>query len=246
MLEPLAVRGDAPLARVHPLAKLGAAAALMLALFLSRDPVTPALVLAVLLATVPALGLAFGALAPRALPLAIAAVGIAVLNGLAGGAIAGLAAALRLSAIALAGLLAFVAVDPTELADALVQQARVPPRLAIGTLAAYRLFPLFAREWERIALARRARGIETDRSPLARLAGFPERALALLVGAVRRATRLALAMDARGFDARPCRTVARPMRFGPRDAAVLAGGAAVAVGAVAISAALGTWRFLLG
>jgi energy-coupling factor transport system permease protein len=56
--------------------------------------------------------------------------------------------------------------------------------------------------------------------------------LALLVGAVRRATRLALAMDARGFGTAERRTIARPqvMRIGDWGLLV----AAAALGAAAL------------
>ena len=75
--------------------------------------------------------------------------------------------ALRLMAIALAGILATATSDPTEMADALIQQARVSPRYAIGVLAALRLLPLMAQEWQTIGMARRARGVEAGRSPVA-------------------------------------------------------------------------------
>ena len=57
--------------------------------------------------------------------------------------------------------------DPIEMADALIQQARVSPRFAIGVLAALRLLPLLAQEWQTIGMARRARGVEAGRSPIA-------------------------------------------------------------------------------
>ena len=62
--------------------------------------------------------------------------------------------------------------DPTEVADALIQQARVSPRFAIGVLAALRLVPVLARDWRTIGLARRARGVEAGRSPFSRRPGF--------------------------------------------------------------------------
>jgi energy-coupling factor transport system permease protein len=68
--------------------------------------------------------------------------------------------------------------------------------------------------------------------------------LALLIGAVRRATRLAAAMEARGFGARACRTAAREERVRRADWLLLAGASALGLGAVGISLALGTWRFL--
>ena len=56
--------------------------------------------------------------------------------------------ALRLLAVALPGVLVFATTDPTDLADALIQNARAPPRFAIGALAAFRLVPLLVAEWQ--------------------------------------------------------------------------------------------------
>jgi energy-coupling factor transport system permease protein len=53
-------------------------------------------------------------------------------------------------------------------------------------------------------------------------------------------------MDARGFDSATPRSVARPQRFGPADAALIAGGAAIGALAVTISVAVGAFRPLLG
>jgi energy-coupling factor transport system permease protein len=70
--------------------------------------------------------------------------------------------------------------------------------------------------------------------------------LALLVGAVRRATRLATAMEARGFGALGCRSIARPQHMHGRDWGLIALGLLVTGGAVAISLVAGSWRFIFG
>jgi energy-coupling factor transport system permease protein len=75
---------------------------------------------------------------------------------------------------------------------------------------------------------------------------FGGRLLALLVGAVRRGSRMALARAARGFGAAECRTSARTMRMASGDWLWIAGGTSLAVAAVTLSVALGTWRPLLG
>jgi energy-coupling factor transport system permease protein len=53
-------------------------------------------------------------------------------------------------------------------------------------------------------------------------------------------------MEARGFGARPCRTSARDERVRRADWLLLAAAALLGLGAVAISVAAGTWRFLFG
>lgn len=249
LVAPLEADPTARLARAHPLAKLAAAAVLMLTLFVTVDVVTAAIVSAALAAAFPFTGLPAGPFARRVAPLVGVAAGVAVVNTLfatdARGVIGGVAVALRLIAIALVGVMAVATIDPTDLADALVQHLRAPPRFVLGALAAWRLAPVFGEEWRVLALARRARGVESERSILDRLRAFPSLTFALLVGAIRRATRLALAMDARGFGRRPCRTVARPRAITADDRVLVAGAIAVATLATLVSVALGTWRPLL-
>lgn len=265
LVTPLVPAPHAPLARANPVAKLAAALVILVALFASLDGVTAGIVLATLLLLVPLSGLSGRDVLARSWLVGLAAVSIALLNvvfaaeqmgptvlevgpvrigseTLATGAGLGL----RLLAIVLAGLLATATSQPTEIADALVQQLRISPRFAIGVLAALRLLPLLAQEWQILAMARRARGVEPGRSPVARLRLFAGVLLALLVGAIRRGTRMALAMEARGFGALPCRTVSRVMCMRRGDWAWIAGAVALAAGAIATSVALGTWRPLLG
>ncbi len=242
---PLRPDPRATLARANPVAKLGAAAILMAVLFVASGPITPALVLAGLLASLPLTGLGVRTLLVRTWPLLVAALTAGVLNVLFGSAspggpdvVTGLAVGLRLLGIALSGVIALATTDPTDLADSLQQQARLSPRLAIGAMAAIRMLPILAVEWQLLGMARRARGISAGWSPLAgvRLA-FGE-LLALLVGSVRRATRLALAMEARGFGTASCRTIARPQRLGVADWGLLLAAATLGAAALRIGSAI--------
>jgi energy-coupling factor transport system permease protein len=261
----VAVAGaGAPLARRNPVAKLGAALLFTLPLVATLDPVTPALALAVELASLPLFGLRLGPLARRAWPLLLAAGGVAVTMVLFAADRTGatlfalgpydvttavardaLGLVLRIFAVALPGVVVLATTDPTDLADALVQNARVPARFAIGALAAFRLIPLLGQEWQALALARRARGLDAGRNPVARLRLFASTAFALLVGALRRGTRLAVAMDARGFDSGLPRTYARRQVFGRADAALLAAAALLSAAALATSVATGVFRPVL-
>ena len=246
LLEPLVPDPRAPLARLHPIAKILAALILMLALFITVDLVTSSVVVGALLVAVRFSGLPPRSLATRAAPLVIGAVSLGVFNAvLSQNAVAGAAIALRIIGVSLAGMIAVATIDPTDLADALVEHAHAPSRFVVGALAAFRLFPLFSREWDVLGLARRARGIEADRTYVDRIRAFPGRALGLLVAAIRRATRLALAMDARGFGSQPCRTLARPRALTLPDGGLVAGALVLALGATSLSIALGTWRPLI-
>jgi energy-coupling factor transport system permease protein len=246
LLTPLVADPRAPLSRTHPLARIAAGFIVMLGLFLTIDIVTSTVVLAALVVAIAVSGLPPRTLAMRAVPLLVSAAGIGLFNAILGtaGAAGGVAIALRLVGISIAGVLAIATVDPTELADGLVQYLNAPPRFVVGALATYRLFPLFSREWDTLGLARRARGIEADRA-LGRIAAFPGRSLGLLVAAIRRATHLALAMDARGFGSRACRTLARPRAFARRDLALIGCAIVVVATAVATSISVGAWRPLI-
>lgn len=252
------------LARAHPLAKISAAVLLTGLLFVSIDPLTPAVVLAGLVVSVRLAGIPAGLLLARIWPIVLAAALVGIVNVIfaaeqvgqpielgpltvrAETVLGGLGLALRLLAVALCGVLALVTTDPTDLADALIQQGRVPPRFAVGALAAARLAPILADEWQILGLARRARGVSARGSPLAWLRLTFGRLLALLVAAIRRGTRLAMAMESRGLGARDCRSVARPQRVERRDWILVGAAAALGVGAIALSLALGSWRFLFG
>ena len=263
-LEPVA-DPTAPLARRNPVAKLGAALLFSLPLIATLDPVTPAVALAAELALLPLFGVRYRVLARRAWPLALAAVGILVTMVLFAADRSGpqlfavgqfavttavasvaLGLVLRVFAVALPGIVVFATTDPTDLADALVQNARAPARFAIGALAAFRLIPLLGAEWRMISLARRARGIDAGRNPLARLRLFGSTALALLVGALRRGGRLAVAMDARGFDAGTPRTYARRQVFGRADAALMIAAAVLPAVILTVSVLTGQFRPVVG
>ena len=263
-LEPVAAPG-APLARRNPVAKLAAAVVFTLILVATLDPVAPAIAIAVELAVLPLFGVRYRVLARRAWPLLAGAVGILVTLVLfaadrsgrvlleagpvlvtEGVLVTALGLVLRMLAVALPGIVVFATTDPTDLADALIQNARTPARFAIGALAAFRMVPLLEQEWRMISMARRARGVDAGRNPVAKLRLFASTAFTLLVGAIRRGTRLAVAMDARGFDAGTPRTVARPQHFTGADALLVAGAALLAAGALATSIALGTFRPLIG
>ena len=260
VLVPLAVDGDAALARLNPVAKVTAAGIVTLGMLLSLDPVTPAIVLVAEAIAFPFTGVRFRTLLRRCWPLLIGIGGVVVANLIAvqGGEVlleigpiditsdavasAG-TVALRLLALTLPGILVLAVTDPMDLADALVQQWRVPARFAYGALAALRLLPLLSADWHMIGRARRARGLDPGRSPVAHLRAFGGQVFAVLVAAVRRGVRLAAAMDARGFGATGVeRTVARSQPMRPADWLLVAATAVTVAGAIAVSVALGTWR----
>ena len=254
---PLTADARAPLAQANPVAKLGAALLLMAVLFWSIDAVTAGVVLVGLVGTIPFTGLRPRALLARSWPVLLLALLLGALSVLLAGGqagplaprgppiLGGIGLSLRLVAIALVGLLALATSEPIDLADALMAQLRVPASFAVGVMAALRLVPVLADEWRIIGMARRARGLDAGRNPVAALQVFGGRLFGLLVAAVRRGARLATAMEGRGFGAGDCRTMARPTRMRAADWALVAAAALLGAGAVGFSVGVGTWQPLL-
>ena len=246
----LAPAAETPLGRINPVAQLAAIGVVTVVLLTSLDVVTPAVVVAAELCLLPAAGLT----APRALwrrtwPLLLGAGSVGLVNVLLSadaGPVVGAALGLRVVGLALPGVLLVATTDPVRLADALTIHWHVSTRFAFGALAALRLVPLLLEEFESVRLARRARGIEA-RTPGARVRLFAGIAFALLVGAVRRGSRLATAMDARGFDSGIPRSNARGSHLHRRDAAFVAATVAVCAVAVTVSLTTGAWHpFVVG
>lgn len=154
----------------------------------------------------------------------------------------GVALGLRVIAVAVPGFLVFATTDPTDLADSLVQQLRLPARFAIGALAALRLLPVLAVEWHMLAMARRARGLDAGGNPVAGVRLFASTVFGLLVAAIRRATRLATAMDARGFDSGAARSSARVQRVSAVDWLMLCAVVTICAGIVVASVHTGHYR----
>ena len=249
------------LSRANPVVKLLGALLITLVIVVSADPVTNGVALAGQLVLLAGVGLGPRRLLATLWPVLAAALvsgwGTAMLSPEGGPVLlhlgwvtvttgslaAGGAIALRGLAIALPGITVLLTTDPTDLADGLAQTLKLPARFVLAALAAMRLVEVMITEWSILAAARRARGAGGHRGPLGRVKEFGGQAFTLLLQSLRRATRLAMTMEARGFGAGP-RTWARTPRCSRVD--LLVGGAVVltAVGALAVSLALGTHRFI--
>lgn len=258
-----APRSKAFLSRANPLSKLGAAVVITVALVVSVDWVsaTTALVLEFLL--LPLAGLSIVSLFKRGWPILIAAAiggyGTALLAPKTGAVLldwgpllftegsleSGVAISLRGLAIAVPSIMLLSCTDPTDLADALAQKLRLPARFVLGALAAMRLVGLLVAEWQTLGMARRARGVGGDSGIFSGVRSRLGQSLALLVQAIRRASRLAVTMEAKGFGAGP-RTWARESLYTRLDLWVVLGGVLVTCVAVAAAMVLGTWNPVLG
>ena len=154
-----------------------------------------------------------------------------------------IAITLRVFAVALPMVVLARDIDPTELGDALSQILKLPSRFVIGAVAGVRMMTLFQSDWHSLAMARRTRGL-TDVGKLQHLATM---SFGLLVIALRRGSKLATAMEARGFGRTPPgggqRTWARESRLHARDMWIMALGLLLAFLPVVVSVGAGAWRF---
>lgn len=241
--------------RTNPATRLAAAMVLTTPLLVTVDWVSAAIALVVELALFAAAGVTPGLLLRRTWPILVAAplAGVSMLlYGRPSGTVywefwlakvtdgsieLAIAVTVRVLAIGLPAALLFLRVDPTDLADGLAQVWRLPARFVLGALAATRLVSLFVEDWRAMSLSRRARGIG-DHGAARRAATM---AFGLLVLAIRRGTKLATAMEARGFGADVARSWARPSRVGARD--VLLVGIAAAIAAIAIAGSIWAGAF---
>ena len=256
-----AVRSTSWLGRSGPLGKLIALVLITLALVASIDLISAAVVVLGCFALLPLAGIRPLALMRRIWPFAVGALlavwGTAIAGEESGRVLVdfgfttvstgsvmlGLALGLRGFAMVLPSVIILSTTDPTDLADSLAQQLKLPARFVLGALAAMRLMGMLAQQWTTLGHARRARGLGKGRGFGSRLASTLSQIFGLLVQAIRTATRLAVTMESRGFDGGP-RSWARPAQFTAADLLVVLGGAALAAAATAAAMAAGTWSLV--
>ena len=241
---------------INPVTRILGLVLLTTPLMFTIDWVSATCVLAFTLLMVPMCGMGYGRFFKRALPILLIAplAGIPMaLYGQAGGETYlewGLvhvtelsvslawAVILRVLAIALPVVLLSADVDPTDLGDGLAQVLHLPERFVIGTVAALRMLTLLRDDLDAMRRSRRARGIADQ----GKIKYWFSLSFGLLVMSLRRAGKLATAMEARGFGGPNKRSWARESKLHSRDWAVMAACLAVALAALALAWATGYLR----
>ena len=249
--------GRGAIERLNPVTRLLLAVLACLPVLVSLDWLSATVMLVGLLVVLRAAGARPAAMLVRLAPVAVAAALAAVtmaLYGKPGGRVywqwwlvevtrrsvtmAG-AVVLRVLVLGLSAAVLLGGLDLTAMADGLAQVLRLPARFVLGALAGMRMLSLFVEDWRTLGRARRARGL----GDTGRLRRWTTMAFALLVLAIRRGTKLATAMEARGFDAQHARqrTWARPSRLGAPDVIGLTAAAALDALALVVSILAGTF-----
>ena len=210
--------GRSRLARLNPVVKLIAFSGFTLAPIFFLDPAIPfAFLLLAWAASWPLARIAPWGLIWRLRPYLLLAGTLAIFNALLYGGEAhsvllalgplhlsregiafGAAIALRLLCMITYTTLYFATTEPTELVSSLILQARLSYRIGFTILAAYRFLPILQQEMAQIRAAQQIRATVRPH-PLWSPQALRRFTIPLLAGGIRRAERLALAMDGRGF-----------------------------------------------
>lgn len=212
--EPRAASPSWFIAKINPVSRFIGALILCIPMFFTLDIVSASVAFGLELALLWIGGIAPWAVLRKTWPVWIAATGsfvsvalygktsgvvLADLGGLMvisqGSLYLAFATFLRVAAIAVPGVMLAFGLDPTDLADGLVQILHLPSKFVYGGLAGMRMFTLLQDDWRALGQSRRSRGLG-DGNAIKRV--FSQ-AFSLLVVSIRRGTKLATAMEARGF-----------------------------------------------
>lgn len=124
---------------------------------------------------------------------------------------------LRILVFVLPGALASAAVDPTRLGDALVQQAHLPQRPVVASVAGVVRMGHLGDQWRIQSDVRNLRGLGPKRSLSSRIKYLSSMTFAMVLYAMRSSEILSRAMDSRGFATATRRTYAVESRWRVRD-----------------------------
>jgi energy-coupling factor transport system permease protein len=254
-----------PLERWNPAAKALAILVVSLLLTAIFDPVTPLVLLSLSVLITVFLGrVSLVALLAGLGPAMVLAAGLVWTNlffGRAEGPIwwqwgpislseaslmIGLSLGMRVLCFASYSLLFLTTTDPSRFILSLIQHLRVPYRFGYAMLAVYRFLPMLGYEFLLIRGAQRIRGVPERRGAGGWVQQAVRYTVPLLAAALRRAERVAIAMEARGLGPGLHRTYYRfvPMRAVDVGAAIALIGVNALV--IAVSWKLGILRIWHG
>ncbi|MGF2614543.1 energy-coupling factor transporter transmembrane protein EcfT [Rossellomorea vietnamensis] len=125
---------------------------------------------------------------------------------------------LRVLSFSVLSLLFVLTTKPVDFILSLMQQCKLPPKLAYGIMAGYRFLPLIREEFSIIRSAHRIRGVKQKTASLPeRIRNLKRYIIPLLAGAIRKAERTALAMESKGFTGEGDRTFYRRFHVSGKD-----------------------------
>jgi energy-coupling factor transport system permease protein len=152
----------------------------------------------------------------------------------------GVVSAVRLGIVFAASMLLLLSTRPDDLLEGLVAHG-VSHRIAFVVLSAVQLIPRMQDRAERIRAAQAARGLATNGSLRTRVSAFVPLVGPVILGALVDVRERTLALEARGFGARPGRTAYRVVEDPTEDRAIRAG-LMIATGLVVVATVVGLGR----
>lgn len=127
------------------------------------------------------------------------------------------------------GLLFALTTRPVMLFYSLMQQVKLPPKYAYSFMAAMRLIPMVLEEFQTLRHALLVRGVQRQGSWKRPYRLWKAYTIPLLAQSIRRAQRIAVAMEAKRFDNDKARTYYYEVGFSASDALLIAAAAAACV-----------------
>lgn len=115
------------------------------------------------------------------------------------------------------GVIFVFTTNVTDFVTSLMQQLRLKPKWAYALLAGVRFLPQFWFEFEQIRAAHRVRGVHRRYGVTGKIGMLIRYTIPLLAQALRKVDRVAIALEARGFDGTWHRTFQRQMYVGKVD-----------------------------
>jgi len=116
-----------------------------------------------------------------------------------GGLQTGLSIALRSLCFFAMSLLFIYTTDTTKFIMSLIHQCKVSPKIAYGMIAGYRFLPVFQHELQVLRKAHQIRGLGRLKGIKGQLTQFKRYSIPLLANGIRKAERVAIAMESKGF-----------------------------------------------
>ncbi len=111
--------------------------------------------------------------------------------------------------------------NSVDLVLSLIKQWHLPYRACYAFLAAYRFVPTFGEELKIIRVAHESRGLGVSNNPFINLIYTPRYLIPLLISAIRKGERVAIAMDSKAFGSNDNRTYYKDITWEKRDTLTL-------------------------
>lgn len=128
-----------------------------------------------------------------------------------------LALTLRILNVAALSLLFVFTTNTVHFILSMMQQLKLPPKIAYGVLAGYRFLPMLKDELKLIHDAHRIRGVNQAKTVKEKWQNYKRYVIPLLASAIRKAERTAMAMESKGFTGDKHRSFYRQFKIQKQD-----------------------------